>query len=650
MIKKKALKYVESILLTLACFSILSFGFASWILDAPSQENNSNLFLIVDDVSTASTGSINNLALKNSHIRFDAKIDDTTGKVTYIEDIGGEQLDIYIEGTISNYSDFGSLDFDFKVDIEKESLLQQLVQSNYLSLPIFQSLNRESLMVSNEEKIGSFWSNEPNTIDDTRQFYIHTRFTWGTFFNEMNPSLFFDSSQTNGIKIGNVYSLMEQKEILNSLYLINETSYYITLNLNPIEYSLILNIGENATFNSPTFIGGLTRNSTITLPNEIPVKEGYTFKGWWTTLDANLPESEFYKPGQTFLISSLLQEDATEVSLYAQWSDPIIVTIHFTKDGNFTGNDVTLYFDYNESFKLDYKGNLSDTQGNTVKYTVNSGYSFSKWSWTHNGNTGEITNENELVNLNQATFPGLLASPELTIQLIGKKNSTACIYPDSKILMADGSYKLVQDIQVGDFVQVWSFETGQYENQPIIYYEHLKGYETYKITIYLDDGSFITVADSQAFFDLNLKDYFVIDKDSLESALFRNIATYDKNILSSKKIINYSIELCYEDVFEMITAYDFNFFYDSILTVEPFLLCYNYFSIGDDFKFIEELKQQDIEKYGLFDYEFFDELLTKEQFTLFNVTYFSIAIGKGLYTPEFLIEMIYEFLSEDDRI
>jgi len=100
----------------------------------------------------------------------------------------------------------------------------------------------------------------------------------------------------------------------------------------------------------------------------------------------------------------------------------------------------------------------------------------------------------------------------------------------------------------------------------------------------------------------------------------------------------------------MITAYDFNFFYDSILTVEPFLLCYNYFSIGDDFKFIEELKQQDIEKYGLFDYEFFDELLTKEQFTFFNVTYFSIAIGKGLYTPEFLIEMIYEFLSEDDRI
>ena len=75
-----------------------------------------------------------------------------------------------------------------------------------------------------------------------------------------------------------------------------------------------------------------------------------------------------------------------------------------------------------------------------------------------------------------------------------------------------------------------------------------------------------------------------------------------------------------------------------------------YNSIFDDTKFIEDLKQQDIEKYGLFDYEFFDELLTKEQFTLFNVTYFSIAIGKGLYTPEFLIEMIYEFLSEDDRI
>lgn len=57
--------------------------------------------------------------------------------------------------------------------------------------------------------------------------------------------------------------------------------------------------------------------------------------------------------------------------------------------------------------------------------------------------------------------------------------------------------------------------------------------------------------------------------------------------------------------------------------------------------------QQDIEKYGLFDYEWFNKLLFKNNL---RFAYYSIAIGKGLYTPEFLIEMIYEFLSEDDRI
>ncbi|MBQ8414029.1 MAG: hypothetical protein IJX58_02125, partial [Clostridia bacterium] len=71
---------------------------------------------------------------------------------------------------------------------------------------------------------------------------------------------------------------------------------------------------------------------------------------------------------------------------------------------------------------------------------------------------------------------------------------------------------------------------------------------------------------------------------------------------------------------------------------------FNYFEIGDDLKFDEAKMLSDIEKYGLYTYEDFAEYLTYEQFVGFNVQYFKIAVGKGLYTYEGILDLIEEYL------
>ena len=65
-------------------------------------------------------------------------------------------------------------------------------------------------------------------------------------------------------------------------------------------------------------------------------------------------------------------------------------------------------------------------------------------------------------------------------------------------------------------------------------------------------------------------------------------------------------------------------------------------------KINQELKEIDIMKYGLYTYEEWKEHFTYEQFIAFNVKYFKISIGKGLFTEEDIYYYIEKHLSRFD--
>ena len=67
---------------------------------------------------------------------------------------------------------------------------------------------------------------------------------------------------------------------------------------------------------------------------------------------------------------------------------------------------------------------------------------------------------------------------------------------------------------------------------------------------------------------------------------------------------------------------------------------FDYFEIGDDMKYDEEKKQQDIEKYGLYTYEEFSDYVTYEQFIAFNGPYLKILVEKEIITVEQIFAVI----------
>ena len=82
---------------------------------------------------------------------------------------------------------------------------------------------------------------------------------------------------------------------------------------------------------------------------------------------------------------------------------------------------------------------------------------------------------------------------------------------------------------------------------------------------------------------------------------------------------------------------------NDILTLSAGMV--NFFEYDQNMKYDEELMKQDIEKYGLYTYEDFEDYVSIEVFNAFPFKYFKVAVGKGLITYEDIIILI-EYYNE----
>ncbi len=117
-------------------------------------------------------------------------------------------------------------------------------------------------------------------------------------------------------------------------------------------------------------------DGAVNIPSSQPVRQGYTFKGWSTSLNS----SASYQPGDSFTIGS-------DRTLYAVWSKQYSPTAALNYDPNSGGATVT-GMPVNSSRTITDNSSTSET---TVSFSVStqkpyrSGYSFGGWSLTPGG-------------------------------------------------------------------------------------------------------------------------------------------------------------------------------------------------------------------------------------------------------------------------
>ena len=117
-------------------------------------------------------------------------------------------------------------------------------------------------------------------------------------------------------------------------------------------------------------------DGAVNVPSTQPVRQGYTFKGWSTSLNSSVS----FRPGDSFTIGS-------DRTLYAVWSKQYSHTAALNYDPNSGGATVT-GMPVNSSRTIT---DNSSTSGTSVSFSVStqkpyrSGYSFGGWSLTPGG-------------------------------------------------------------------------------------------------------------------------------------------------------------------------------------------------------------------------------------------------------------------------
>lgn len=227
----------------------------------------------------------------------------------------------------------------------------------------------------------------------------------------------------------------------------------------------------------------------------------------------------------------------------------------------------------------------------------------------------------------------------------GTLTEPSCFAADTLITLADGSQKRIDELTFDDDILVWDFFEGEYTTSKpsLLIDDGVKDYDIINLTF--DDSSSLRIIYEHGLFDVDANDYVYINKDNVQEFIGHTFIKNDGRSNTEVKLIDYEITTENIGCYTILTAQYNNCIANGLLTVTPPPIdgFYDYFEIGEGMKYDNALMAEDIEKYGLYTYEDFDDYISYEEFVAFNGAYLKVPVGKGYFTPEDILEQIQVF-------
>ena len=223
-----------------------------------------------------------------------------------------------------------------------------------------------------------------------------------------------------------------------------------------------------------------------------------------------------------------------------------------------------------------------------------------------------------------------------------------CVAPDTLVTMGDGSKKAVKDVTVGEEIVAWNFYTGNYEVVPAALAQVDGSGLLNVLHLYFEDGTELKVLGEHGIFDADLNNFIFIDEDDVTKYIGHSFVKKDGDSFKTVKLVDYKVTTEDTAAYTILSAAHHNVILEDMFTNTPAHVGGNFFNpfeIGEDMKYDADKVKSDIEKYGLYTYEDFSDVLTKEQFEILNIAPFKVAVGKGLVTYEGIIYLIKNFIN-----
>ncbi len=215
-----------------------------------------------------------------------------------------------------------------------------------------------------------------------------------------------------------------------------------------------------------------------------------------------------------------------------------------------------------------------------------------------------------------------------------------CLDKGSKILMADGSYKNIEELNYQDEILVWDFFAGAYKAQKIaILVDH--GEERFDVlNLNFSNGYALRIIGDHGLFDYDLNKFVYIDAENYSDYLGHRFAAYENGNVDVVVLSEAFITTKITHAYSITSAYDYNAIADGLLTSPPPGEFYNWVSMAGKMRYDVEQFNADVERYGLYDYSVFEPYgISYETFLAFNGQYLKIPVEKGIFSFEYIINL-----------
>lgn len=200
-------KYFVLLSSILACTTLASIGFATWIITGNSTLHTDENTILVDDVSDKRIGLGYEWETGDGSVIFGYKTDETILNpwLANSNSTTQEKLSNTLKITINNADSLkeeDALNFEFTVIDNSSKGWATAVENNYVGEPEFTPVNRSEITIDDSSKVGTY--------------LLNIEFRWGSVFDNKNPYTYYNKqSYTDSLaddakaKIGNLKSYIE---------------------------------------------------------------------------------------------------------------------------------------------------------------------------------------------------------------------------------------------------------------------------------------------------------------------------------------------------------------------------------------------------------------------------------------------------------
>ena len=217
-----------------------------------------------------------------------------------------------------------------------------------------------------------------------------------------------------------------------------------------------------------------------------------------------------------------------------------------------------------------------------------------------------------------------------------------CIAAGSLITLADGRQVTVESLTGNEELLVWNLYTGMYDTAPILFIDSDPSGLYEVIKLYFSDGTQVKVISEHGFWDYNLNEYVYLGVNAYEY-----IGHWFNKGETKVQLTDVEIMEEYTTPYSPVTYGHLCYFVDGMLSMPGGIDgLFNIFAVdAETMKYDESAMAADIERYGLFTYEEFAELVpvSEEVFNAFNGRYLKVAIGKGLIDTDRLLSLAQRY-------